>query len=85
MSERETLIAAVDQSEAAQLVTRPRLLELYCGEGGAGVGYHRAGFDVVGIDINDDKADTQKRPRPKPLRAWLRWVVRGVPADAEDA
>ncbi len=29
---------------------RPRLLDLYCCEGGAAVGYHRAGFDVVGVD-----------------------------------
>lgn len=29
----------------------PRLLDLFCGAGGAGTGYHRAGFDVVGIDI----------------------------------
>lgn len=29
----------------------PRLLDLFCGEGGAGTGYHRAGFDVVGVDI----------------------------------
>jgi hypothetical protein len=32
-------------------VERPRLLDLYCGAGGAAVGYHRAGFDVVGVDI----------------------------------
>lgn len=31
---------------------RPVLLDLYCGAGGAAVGYHRAGFDVVGVDIN---------------------------------
>lgn len=31
---------------------RPRLLDLFCGAGGAAVGYHRAGFDVVGVDIN---------------------------------
>jgi DNA (cytosine-5)-methyltransferase 1 len=31
-------------------MTRPRLLDLYCGAGGAAVGYHRAGFDVVGVD-----------------------------------
>lgn len=32
---------------------RPRLLDLFCGAGGAAVGYHRAGFDVVGVDIAD--------------------------------
>lgn len=30
---------------------RPRLLDLFCGAGGCSVGYHRAGFDVVGVDI----------------------------------
>lgn len=29
-----------------------RLLDLFCGAGGAGMGYHRAGFEVVGVDIN---------------------------------
>jgi DNA (cytosine-5)-methyltransferase 1 len=29
---------------------RPRLLDLFCGAGGAAMGYHRAGFDVVGVD-----------------------------------
>jgi DNA (cytosine-5)-methyltransferase 1 len=32
-------------------VSRPRLLDLFCGAGGAAMGYHRAGFDVVGVDI----------------------------------
>ena len=31
-------------------MSRPRLLDLFCGAGGAAVGYHRAGFDVVGVD-----------------------------------
>lgn len=30
---------------------KPRLLDLFCCAGGAGVGYHRAGFEVVGVDI----------------------------------
>jgi DNA (cytosine-5)-methyltransferase 1 len=31
-------------------MTRPLLLDLFCGQGGAAMGYHRAGFDVVGVD-----------------------------------
>jgi hypothetical protein len=31
---------------------RPKLLDLFCGAGGAGMGYLRAGFEVVGVDIN---------------------------------
>jgi DNA (cytosine-5)-methyltransferase 1 len=27
------------------------LLDLFCGAGGAAMGYHRAGFDVVGVDL----------------------------------
>ena len=30
---------------------RPRILDLFCGAGGAAMGYHRAGFDVIGVDI----------------------------------
>lgn len=29
---------------------RPRVLDLYCGQGGASVGYYLAGFDVIGVD-----------------------------------
>jgi DNA (cytosine-5)-methyltransferase 1 len=29
-----------------------KLLDLYCGMGGAGMGYHLAGWDVYGVDIN---------------------------------
>ena len=28
-----------------------KLLDLFCGAGGAGTGYHRAGFEVTGVDI----------------------------------
>lgn len=33
------------------MMSRPILLDLFCGAGGAAMGYHRAGFDVVGVDI----------------------------------
>ena len=33
-------------------MSRPRLLDLFCGAGGAAMGYYRAGFDVVGVDIS---------------------------------
>lgn len=32
-------------------MSRPRLLDLFCGAGGAAMGYHRAGLEVVGVDI----------------------------------
>ncbi len=32
-------------------LSKPRLLDLFCGAGGAAMGYHQAGFEVVGVDI----------------------------------
>ena len=31
--------------------SKPRLLDLFCGAGGAAMGYHNAGFQVVGVDV----------------------------------
>lgn len=36
-------------------MSKPRLLDLFSGAGGAGMGYHRAGFEVVGVDIAAQK------------------------------
>lgn len=33
------------------MTARPVMLDLFCGCGGCSVGYHRAGFDVVGVDL----------------------------------
>jgi DNA (cytosine-5)-methyltransferase 1 len=32
-----------------------RLLDLFCGAGGCSMGYHRAGFEVVGVDLHPQK------------------------------
>ena len=34
-------------------MSRPKILELFCGAGGAAMGYHDAGFDVYGVDIEE--------------------------------
>jgi len=36
-------------------MTKPKLLDLFCGGGGASMGYHRAGFEVYGIDNKPQK------------------------------
>ena len=33
----------------------PLLIDLFCGEGGAAMGYHKAGFEVIGVDIKPQK------------------------------
>ena len=30
-----------------------KLLDLFCGAGGAGMGYHRSGFEVVGVGVDN--------------------------------
>ena len=37
---------------ASEDETRPMLLDLFCGAGGCTKGYQRAGFYVVGVDID---------------------------------
>ena len=34
---------------------RKRILDIFCGAGGASMGYHEAGFEVEGIDIKHGK------------------------------
>jgi DNA (cytosine-5)-methyltransferase 1 len=45
--------AAADAERASVLMAkRPKILDLFCCAGGAGMGYFQAGFEVVGVDID---------------------------------
>jgi DNA (cytosine-5)-methyltransferase 1 len=41
--------------DSIQQTNKPKLLDLFCGAGGASMGYAMAGFDVTGIDVKHGK------------------------------
>jgi DNA (cytosine-5)-methyltransferase 1 len=57
-------------------VSRPLLLDLFAGAGGCGIGYSRAGFDVIGVDIEPHPDN----PNPLLVEDALEFLAKSSPS-----
>ncbi len=51
-------------------MTRPRLLDLFCGAGGATRGYQMAGFEVLGVDLKESSRYVGDEFQPADALQW---------------
>ena len=61
----------------------PKILDLYCCAGGAAMGYHKAGFEVVGVDIEhrpNYPFEVRRREVIGFLENQARWWLKGFVA-----
>jgi DNA (cytosine-5)-methyltransferase 1 len=61
-------------------IVSPRILDLFCCAGGAGMGYARAGFDVTGVDVVQHKNNPHPVIEADALSLDPEWIAKNFDA-----